>query len=103
MIFKSYIRYKSDHQLSLFCFDLKPSSREMESDPNPHDPSPAGGGEEAKKGLVVLLVGAPGSGKSTFCNDVMAAARRPWVRVCQVVPLFAFSPLSMDSCDLIVA
>ncbi|URE49097.1 hypothetical protein MUK42_13977 [Musa troglodytarum] len=55
----------------------------MESDPNPHDPSPTGGGEEAKKGLVVLLVGAPGSGKSTFCNDVMAAARRPWVRVCQ--------------------
>ncbi|RWV99254.1 hypothetical protein GW17_00037849 [Ensete ventricosum] len=55
----------------------------MESDPNPHDPSPTGGGEEVKKGLVVLLVGAPGSGKSTFCNDVMAAARRSWVRVCQ--------------------
>lgn len=42
-------------------------------------------GEEAQKGkaLVVLLVGAPGSGKSTFCEKVMQASSRPWVRICQ--------------------
>ncbi|OAY74302.1 Transcription factor bHLH140 [Ananas comosus] len=33
--------------------------------------------------VVVILVGAPGSGKTTFCNAVMSAARRAWVRVCQ--------------------
>ncbi|KAF8402610.1 hypothetical protein HHK36_010699 [Tetracentron sinense] len=31
----------------------------------------------------VILMGAPGSGKSTFCDDVMRTARRPWVRICQ--------------------
>lgn len=42
-------------------------------------------GEDAQKGkaLVVLLVGAPGSGKSTFCENVMQASSRPWVRICQ--------------------
>ncbi|KAK8960110.1 Transcription factor bHLH140 [Platanthera guangdongensis] len=40
---------------------------------------------EGKEGrpLVVLLVGAPGSGKTTFCNDVMSAAQRHWTRICQ--------------------
>ncbi|XP_072996048.1 transcription factor bHLH140 [Typha latifolia] len=33
--------------------------------------------------VVVILVGPPGSGKTTFCNAVMSAARRAWVRVCQ--------------------
>lgn len=33
---------------------------------------------------MVILVGAPGSGKSTFCQDVMKISSRPWVRVCQV-------------------
>ncbi|GMH10211.1 hypothetical protein Nepgr_012052 [Nepenthes gracilis] len=33
--------------------------------------------------IVVLLVGPPGSGKSTFCNHVMRASSRPWVRICQ--------------------
>ncbi|XWS43868.1 hypothetical protein CRYUN_Cryun16bG0141300 [Craigia yunnanensis] len=43
-------------------------------------------GEEDKekgKAIVVLLVGAPGSGKSTFCQTVMRASSRPWVRICQ--------------------
>ncbi|KAK9168087.1 hypothetical protein Syun_000227 [Stephania yunnanensis] len=33
--------------------------------------------------VVVILVGAPGSGKSTFCEAVMKSAHRPWFRVCQ--------------------
>lgn len=41
-------------------------------------------GEETKgKPIVVILVGAPGSGKSTFCEQVMASSTRPWVRICQ--------------------
>ncbi|XVE97117.1 hypothetical protein REPUB_Repub02eG0283000 [Reevesia pubescens] len=43
-------------------------------------------GEEYKekgKPIVVILVGAPGSGKSTFCENVMRASSRPWVRICQ--------------------
>ncbi|KAK6943461.1 Aprataxin, C2HE/C2H2/C2HC zinc finger [Dillenia turbinata] len=35
------------------------------------------------KKIALLLVGAPGSGKSTFCDKVMLSASRPWVRVCQ--------------------
>ncbi|KAK6943166.1 hypothetical protein RJ641_028543 [Dillenia turbinata] len=35
------------------------------------------------KTIAVLLVGAPGSGKSTFCDKVILSASRPWVRVCQ--------------------
>ncbi|OWM81694.1 hypothetical protein CDL15_Pgr007732 [Punica granatum] len=42
----------------------------------------ASGGKQRKR-LVVILVGAPGSGKSTFCENVMRASHRPWVRVCQ--------------------
>ncbi|KAL8114870.1 hypothetical protein AgCh_021638 [Apium graveolens] len=38
---------------------------------------------EEKKGIMVILVGAPGSGKSTFCQDVMKISNRPWFRVCQ--------------------
>ncbi|XP_020585872.1 transcription factor bHLH140 isoform X2 [Phalaenopsis equestris] len=40
---------------------------------------------EQKEGkpLIVILVGAPGSGKSTFCNDVISGARRTWTRICQ--------------------
>uniref|UniRef100_A0A7N0VD87 Macro domain-containing protein n=1 Tax=Kalanchoe fedtschenkoi TaxID=63787 RepID=A0A7N0VD87_KALFE len=33
--------------------------------------------------VVVILIGAPGSGKSTFCDHVMGASCRTWVRVCQ--------------------
>ncbi|CAL0324698.1 unnamed protein product [Lupinus luteus] len=33
--------------------------------------------------VLVILVGAPGSGKSTFCEEVMRSSTRPWVRVCQ--------------------
>ncbi|XP_038906054.1 transcription factor bHLH140 isoform X2 [Benincasa hispida] len=32
---------------------------------------------------MVILVGAPGSGKSTFCELVMGSSSRPWVRICQ--------------------
>ncbi|XP_059668025.1 transcription factor bHLH140 isoform X2 [Cornus florida] len=41
------------------------------------------GQEKQRKDIVVILVGAPGSGKSTFCDHVMRVATRPWVRVCQ--------------------
>ncbi|CAM0872712.1 unnamed protein product [Alopecurus aequalis] len=49
-----------------------------------------GEGAETKEGVgkqvVVVLVGPPGSGKSTFAEAVIggaAAAGRPWARVCQ--------------------
>ncbi|XP_057742935.1 transcription factor bHLH140 isoform X1 [Arachis stenosperma] len=35
------------------------------------------------KAILVILVGAPGSGKSTFCEEVMRSSTRPWIRVCQ--------------------
>lgn len=35
------------------------------------------------KPILVILVGAPGSGKSTFCEEVMRSSSRTWVRVCQ--------------------
>lgn len=41
-------------------------------------------GGEKKKRLVVIMVGAPGSGKSTFCENVISLSARPWLRVCQV-------------------
>lgn len=44
---------------------------------------PAISEEKEGKLLVVILVGAPGSGKTTFCNDVMSAAQRKWTRICQ--------------------
>ncbi|XP_058000148.1 transcription factor bHLH140 isoform X2 [Hevea brasiliensis] len=40
-------------------------------------------GEEERKPIVVILVGAPGSGKSTFCEHVICSSSRPWVRICQ--------------------
>ncbi|WMV45028.1 hypothetical protein MTR67_038413 [Solanum verrucosum] len=40
--------------------------------------------EEGKgKPVMVILIGAPGSGKSTFCDLVMRVSTRPWVRICQ--------------------
>ncbi|GMJ03245.1 APRATAXIN-like [Hibiscus trionum] len=39
--------------------------------------------KEKGKRIVALLVGAPASGKSTFCENVMRASSRPWVRICQ--------------------
>jgi SpoVK/Ycf46/Vps4 family AAA+-type ATPase len=46
-------------------------------------------GEHGGKPVMAILMGPPGSGKSTFAEAVMAgsAAARPWVRVCQVGPL----------------
>lgn len=41
------------------------------------------GEEEKRNAMVVILVGAPGSGKSTFCDHVMRVSTRPWVRICQ--------------------
>lgn len=42
-------------------------------------------GEERKgKSIMVILVGAPGSGKSTFSEQIISLSTRPWVRVCQV-------------------
>ncbi|KAJ1416243.1 P-loop containing nucleoside triphosphate hydrolase [Sesbania bispinosa] len=40
-------------------------------------------GPKEGKPVLVILVGAPGSGKSTFCEEVMRSPTRPWVRVCQ--------------------
>ncbi|XP_031280257.1 transcription factor bHLH140-like isoform X1 [Pistacia vera] len=47
------------------------------------DTCKAGGEGEKGKPIVVLLVGAPGSGKSTFCDQVLRSSARPWVRICQ--------------------
>ncbi|VVB12860.1 unnamed protein product [Arabis nemorensis] len=38
---------------------------------------------EKAKQIVVLLIGPPGSGKSTFCDSVMRSSHRPWSRICQ--------------------
>ncbi|KAL1194073.1 Transcription factor [Cardamine amara subsp. amara] len=38
---------------------------------------------EKAKQIVVLLIGPPGSGKSTFCDTVMRSSHRPWSRICQ--------------------
>ncbi|KAL8517214.1 hypothetical protein ACS0TY_015445 [Phlomoides rotata] len=35
------------------------------------------------KQIVLVLMGLPGSGKSTFCDEVMKISSRPWARVCQ--------------------
>ncbi|VFQ91669.1 unnamed protein product [Cuscuta campestris] len=39
--------------------------------------------EKSSTAIMVVMVGAPGSGKSTFCDRVMSASSRHWVRVCQ--------------------
>lgn len=57
--------------------------------------------EEKGKRLVVVLVGAPGSGKSTFCDAVIGASRRTWVRVCQVslsLSLSSTQPICLMKC-----
>ncbi|KAK4396099.1 Transcription factor [Sesamum angolense] len=48
-------------------------------------------GEEKKetKPIVVVLVGLPGSGKSTLCDEVMRISSRPWARVCQCLSVAA--------------
>lgn len=40
--------------------------------------------ENGIKQIMVILIGLPGSGKSTFCDEVMKISRRTWARVCQV-------------------
>ena len=35
------------------------------------------------RSLVVVLIGPPASGKSTFCEKVIEGAHRPWIRICQ--------------------
>ncbi|KAJ3682846.1 hypothetical protein LUZ60_013073 [Juncus effusus] len=39
--------------------------------------------EGKKRNLVVIMVGPPGSGKSTFCEAILSNAKRSWVRICQ--------------------
>ena len=46
-------------------------------------PSPAAAAS-AIRPVVLVLVGAPGSGKSTFCQQLMLDAGSPWCRICQV-------------------
>ncbi|KAL6901901.1 hypothetical protein ACP4OV_004777 [Aristida adscensionis] len=68
---------------------MDPGAGASASAPPPATASPAAGaeakGEGAGKQVVVVLVGPPGSGKSTFADAVVggSAAGRPWVRVCQ--------------------
>lgn len=45
------------------------------------------------KAILVILVGAPGSGKTTFCDHVMKSAHRPWTRICQVSLSLSLSSL----------
>ncbi|WCJ28024.1 APRATAXIN-like [Euphorbia peplus] len=40
-------------------------------------------GDNKGRPVVVILVGAPGSGKSTFCEQVMRSSSRSWTRICQ--------------------
>ncbi|KAL1549110.1 transcription factor bHLH140 [Salvia divinorum] len=44
---------------------------------------PGGKKREELKQIIVVLIGLPGSGKSTFCEEVAKISNRPWVRVCQ--------------------
>jgi len=62
------------------------------SSSSPPPPSPSRGAdaeakeeEHGRKQVVVVLVGPPGSGKSTFADAVVAGstAGRSWVRICQ--------------------
>ena len=50
---------------------------------------------------VLILVGPPGSGKSTFAEAVLngaaTASGRPWVRVCQVGRTPGRAPLSLPA------
>ncbi|CAM8949144.1 unnamed protein product [Rhodiola kirilowii] len=56
----------------------------MEIDAGTGTPSQASTkGVDRGKMMIVILIGAPGSGKSTFCDTVMGASSRKWVRVCQ--------------------
>ncbi|CAI0539692.1 unnamed protein product [Linum tenue] len=41
------------------------------------------GHEKEKGSIIVLLVGAPGSGKSTFIEHVMRSSSRSWARIFQ--------------------
>lgn len=34
--------------------------------------------------MLLMLVGPPGSGKSTVCQKIVQNSARPWTRVCQV-------------------
>ncbi|KAF3448118.1 hypothetical protein FNV43_RR08828 [Rhamnella rubrinervis] len=52
----------------------------METDDDTSRPK---GKEEKGKPIMVIMVGAPGSGKSTFCDQVMSLSTSPWIRVCQ--------------------
>eukprot|EP00249_Psilotum_nudum_P012374 c23746_g1_i2 orf=123-620(+) len=42
-------------------------------------------GERSREIIIVILVGLPGSGKSTFCAKVMHSGNRRWTRICQVL------------------
>ncbi|XP_021891037.1 transcription factor bHLH140 [Carica papaya] len=38
---------------------------------------------EKGKTIMLLLVGAPGSGKSTFADNIISSSSRTWIRICQ--------------------
>ncbi|KAL3830195.1 hypothetical protein ACJIZ3_018997 [Penstemon smallii] len=63
-------------------------------------PTPSSG--EETKAIVVILMGLPGSGKSTFCDHVMRSSSRPWARICQNMLLQVFDEMSQRvSSDLV--
>ena len=39
---------------------------------------------DLKNNIVLMLVGLPGSGKSTFCRRLLGIHASKWKRVCQV-------------------
>lgn len=56
----------------------------MEIDPETNSGGKDETNEQGKpKPVMVIMVGAPGSGKSTFCDLVMRVSTCPWVRICQ--------------------
>lgn len=65
-----------------------PSKQEEEESPGNVKPTMvlergSNSGSANGKSVMVILVGLPASGKSTFCQKVLEGARRPWTRICQ--------------------
>ena len=54
-------------------------------DPSAKDIAPSSQSQDAAAAVpvVLILVGVPGSGKSTFCQKLMANAASPWCRINQ--------------------
>jgi adenylate kinase family enzyme len=54
------------------------------SNSNDERPPPARGAQPSPSPpLMLLLVGLPGAGKSTFAETILSHSSQPWVRICQ--------------------